>query len=165
MTTPEGSRALAEQLAALPEVEEVQGGTQWVDRLAEWRRLLMGIGLGVGALLGLAAILTVTVGTTLVLHARRQEIEVMRLVGAPESAVWLPLVLQGLMQGLVAALVAVGLLALGYRLMLPRLGPLFTVTLGLTEVQFFSWVQIVSLVGGGGLLGALGGLLARGSRA
>jgi cell division transport system permease protein len=162
LSTPEGSRALVGRLAALPEVEEVQGGAEWVDRLNEWRRLLIGIGLGVGTLLALAAILTVTVATTLVLHARRQEILVMRLVGAPESAIWMPLGLQGLLQGLIGAGAAIALLGLGYRLLLPRLGQLFTVTLGIPTVAFFSWGEVLLLVGGGGLLGALGGLLARG---
>ena len=48
----------------------------------------------------LAAILTVTTATTLVLHARRGEMEIMRLVGAPEHVVRMPLLLQGMMQGL-----------------------------------------------------------------
>ena len=162
MTTPEGNRALVEKLAALPEVEEVQGSTEWVDRLAQLRRLLMGIGFGVGALLALAAILTVTVSTILVIHSRRQEVEIMRLVGAPESAVWAPLLLQGLLQGLVGALAAVSLLAIGYRLLSPRLIPFFTETLGFPQVSFFSWLELLVLIGSGALLGALGGFLARG---
>lgn len=125
----------------------------------------MGIGVGVGTLLALAAILTVTVATTLVLHTRRQEIEVMRLVGAPESAIWMPLGLQGLLQGLIGAGAAIALLSLGYRLLLPRLGQLFAVTLGIPTVAFFSWREITFLVGGGAVLGALGGLLARGRQA
>jgi cell division protein FtsX len=36
MATPEGTRALRARLAALPEVEEVQGGSQWVDGLAQF---------------------------------------------------------------------------------------------------------------------------------
>jgi cell division transport system permease protein len=162
MTTPEGNRVLVEKLAALPEVEEVQGSSEWVDRLAQFRRLLMGIGFGVGTLLVLAATLTVTVSTILVIHSRRQELEIMRLVGAPESAVWAPLVLQGLLQGLVGAFSAVALLAIGYRLLSPRLIPFFTETLGFPQVSFFSWLELLVLIGSGGLLGAVGGFLARG---
>jgi cell division protein FtsX len=53
MATPEGTRALVSRLAALPEVEEVQGGSQWVDGLAQFRRLFQGVGLAVGAVLAL----------------------------------------------------------------------------------------------------------------
>jgi len=37
--TPEGTRALVQRLSALPEVEEVQGGAEWVESLAQWQRL------------------------------------------------------------------------------------------------------------------------------
>ena len=58
-----------QRLSALPEVEEVQGGAEWVESLAQWQRLFQLAGLGVGAVLALAAILTVTTATTLVLHS------------------------------------------------------------------------------------------------
>src|SRR5437667_6815643 len=71
--TPEGTRAMIARLAALPEVEEVAGGVEWVERLAHWQRLLSMIGLGVGSLLAVAAIMTVTTATTRGLYARRRE--------------------------------------------------------------------------------------------
>jgi cell division transport system permease protein len=160
--TPEGARALIQRLSAFPEVEEVQGGTEWVERLAQWGRLLGGVGLGVGAVLALAAILAVTTATTLALHARREEMEIMRLVGATERVIRLPLLLQGLAQGVLGAAVALGGLYAAYRLMLPQAEPLVALTLGLPRLAFFSWPEAALLLGGGGLLGALGGLLAKG---
>ena len=119
--TPAGARALVTRLSALPEVDEVAGGVDWVERLSQWQRLLATIGLGVGAVLALAAILTVTTATTLVLHARRQETEIMRLVGAPELTIRLPLLLQGMMQGLVGAVLALAALTATHSLVAPRL--------------------------------------------
>jgi len=58
--TPEGARELVARLAALPEADEVAGSVDWVEQLSHWQRLLATIGLGVGAVLGVAAILTVT---------------------------------------------------------------------------------------------------------
>lgn len=164
-STPGGTRALIARLAALPEVEEVQGGTEWVERLAQWQRLLQGIGLVVGAVLALAAILTVTTATTLALHVRREELEIMRLVGASEMVIRLPLFLQGLLQGLIGAGVAVGGLALAWALARPVLEPLLSGTLGLPRAHFFSPGEVGLLVSGGGFLGAFGGLMARGGRA
>jgi len=163
-STPEGTRELIQRLSALAEVEEVQGGTEWVEWLAQLQGLLQVIGLAVGAVLALAAILTVTTATTLVLHARREEMEIMRLVGASEMVIRLPLFLQGLAQGLVGAAVAVGGLFLAYRFALPTLEPLLAVTLGLPRAAFFSPTEIVLLLSGGALLGALGGLMAKGGR-
>jgi cell division transport system permease protein len=162
MATPEGTRALVSRLAALPEVEEVQGGSQWVDGLAQFRRLFQGVGLAVGAVLALAAILTVTTATTLVLHLRRDEMEIMRLGGATENVIRWPRLLQGMAQGLVASIVALATLELAYAVAVPRLEPLLPVTIGLERVAFLSPWQALALIGAGTMLGAMGGLLARG---
>ena len=160
--TPEGTRALVQRLVALPEVEEVQGGAEWVESLAQWRRLFQLTGLGVGAVLALAAILTVTTATTLVLHVRRDEMEIMRLVGATERVIRLPLLLQGMAQGLMGAVIALGGLEAAYALLAPRLEPLLTLTLGLSRAVFLSAPEMLALLGGGAVLGALGGVLAKG---
>jgi cell division transport system permease protein len=161
-TTPEATRALAGRLAGFAEAEEVQGGAEWVEGLARWQRLFQVVGLAVGAVLALAAILTVTTATTLVLHARRAETEIMRLVGASEAAIRLPQLLQGMVQGLLGAVVALALLETVFAVGAPRLEPLLHLTLGLARAVFLSMTQIVFLIAGGAFLGALGGLLARG---
>ena len=160
--TPEGTRALVQRLSALPEVEEVQGGAEWVESLAQWQRLFQLTGLVVGAVLALAAILTVTTATTLVLHVRRDEMEIMRLVGATEMVIRLPLLLQGMAQGMLGAVVALGALEVAYVLLAPRLEPLLNLTLGLGRAVFLSAPQVTLLLAGGAMLGALGGLLAKG---
>jgi cell division transport system permease protein len=162
--TPDGTRALIARLGALPEAEEVVGGVEWVDRLAHWQRLLQMIGLGIGALLGVAAILTVTTATTLVLHARRQETEIMRLVGAAEIVVRLPLLLQGMLQGLLGALLALVVLTVAYRLVVPYLDPIVDLTVGLPRLHFLPPSALALLVAAGTLLGGFGGYLARGPR-
>ena len=160
--TPDGTRALVQRLSALPEVEEVQGGAEWVESLAQWQRLFQLTGLGVGAVLALAAILTVTTATTLVLHVRRDEMEIMRLVGATETVIRLPLLLQGMAQGLLGAVAALAALEVAYVLLAPRMEPLLNLTLGLGRAVFLSAPQVALLLAGGAMLGALGGLLAKG---
>jgi cell division transport system permease protein len=162
--TPEGARVLLGRLATLPEAEEVGGGLDWIERLAQGQRLLTLFGLGIGAVLAVAAILTVTTATTLVLHARREEMEIMRLVGAPEHVVRMPLLLQGMIQGLLGAMVAIWLLIACYALVGPRLEPLVHATLGLPRLSFLRPVNVIVLMLAGTLLGGFGGLLARGRR-
>jgi cell division transport system permease protein len=162
--TPDGARGLVQRLAALPEAEEVAGSVEWVERLSHWTTLLTTIGLAVGATLALAAILTVTTSTTLVLHARRHETEIMRLVGAPETAIRLPLLLQGLIQGLLGAGLALAALALGHHLAAPRLEPLMSLTIGLPRLTFLTPPGMLTLLLAGASLGAVGGWLARGGR-
>jgi cell division transport system permease protein len=160
VATPEGTRDLAARLAEVPEIEDVQGGAQWVDGLAKFQRLFQLVGLGVGAVLALAAILTVTTATTLVLHLRRDEMEIMRLVGATELTIRLPRLLQGLAQGLLAGTIAAAGLEAVYAVTAPRLEPLLPMTLGLERSVFLSLPEIAILIGGGAALGAIGGLLA-----
>ena len=162
--TPNAAHQLVERLEALSEVEEVAGGVDWVERLSQWQRLLTTIGLGVGAVLALAAILTVTTATTLVVHARRRETEIMRLVGAPELTIRLPLLLQGMLQGLAGAVLALAALSAMYSVVAPRIEPLVSLTLGLPRLAFLTPLNLLALTLAGALLGALGGWLARGGR-
>jgi len=100
-----------------------------------------------------------------VLHARRDETEIMRLVGAPEAAIRLPLLLQGLIQGLLGATFALlGLVAL-YRVAAPKLEPLMSLTVGLPSLEFLPASAILRLLAAGAALGAFGGWLARGRSA
>jgi cell division transport system permease protein len=160
--TVEGSRALVKRLAALPEAEEVGGGLGWMERFARGQRLLWLFGLGVGAVLAGAAILTVATATALVLHVRRDEMEIMRLVGAPEHVVRLPLLRQGMMQGLIGAVLAVWALVGCYALLGPRAEPLVTETLGIPHLTFLRPAGVVGLMVAGTVLGGLGGWFARG---
>ena len=160
--TPEGTRAMISRLATLPDTDEVSGGVEWVERLAVWQRLLSMIGLGVGLLLGIAAIMTVTTATTLVLYARRHETEIMRLVGAAEIVVRLPLLLQGMLQGLIGGVLALLALQVAHHLTAPYLDPVLNVTIGLPALTFLSPMNLAVLVAAGASLGAFGGWLAKG---
>ncbi|MBI2162108.1 MAG: ABC transporter permease [Candidatus Rokubacteria bacterium] len=162
--TPEGARVLVERLASLPEAEEVAGSADWVERLSQWQRLLTTIGLGIGAVLAIAAFLTVATATTLILHARRRETEIMRLVGATEMTIRLPLLLQGMLQGLLGAVLALTALVATHGLVAPRLAPLVSLTLGLPEIAFLPPLNLAVLLLAGTLLGGLGGCLARAGR-
>ena len=162
--TPEGAGALLERLSTLPEADEFAGSGDWVERLSQWQRLLTTIGLGIGVVLAAAAFLTVTTATTLILHARRAETEIMRLVGATETTIWLPLLLQGTMQGLIGAALALAALVATHSVVAPRLEPLVNITLGLPDLAFLPPVNVLALVLTGALLGGMGGWLVRPGR-
>ena len=61
----------------------------------------------------MAAALTVATVVRLALHARRDEIEIMQLVGAPQAYIRGPFVMEGILQGGIGATVALVLLAVG----------------------------------------------------
>ena len=88
----------------------------------------------------------------------------MRLVGAPEYVLRLPLLLQGMLQGLAGALLAVWALVVCYAVVGSRLEPLAGEALGLARLSFLEPMSVAALMLTGTLLGGCGGWLARGRR-
>lgn len=105
--------ALRNQLAELPKVEQAQLDMVWVERLTAILRLGDRFVFGLSLLL-IAALLLV-IGNTIRLHIenRRNEIEVIKLVGGTDSYVRRPFLYMGALYGAGAGLLAWGLLAYG----------------------------------------------------
>jgi cell division transport system permease protein len=110
--------------------------------------------------LTVAAALTVANVVRLALYARRDEIDIMQLVGAPQIYVRGPFVVEGILQGGLGALVALLVLGIGFLVLRARyLAPL-AATVNLASVRFLPVELCVLLVVGGMLVGCVGGLVA-----
>jgi cell division transport system permease protein len=156
---------LASRLREIPGVVDVRYDRQWLDRLLAAVAVLQGIGLGLGAFLTAAAALTVANVVRLALYARRDEIEIMRLVGAPPAYVHGPFVMEGVLQGGIGAIAALAALALVFltvraRYLLPLAG-----AVNLSSVRFLPLGLCLLLLLGGTLVGCFGGLVASSGRA
>jgi cell division transport system permease protein len=153
-------RPFLANLAASPAVEEVQFDVDWVRRLRGVVRLVGTSGAAAGVLLALGAAFTIAnvVRLTILLH--RDEIEVLRLVGAPELLIRGPFLLGGVLQGLAGGLLALGLLGLAYRGLLFVVATTENVLLGVFVVRFLSPATCGLLVLGGAAAGLLGGTIA-----
>ncbi|MDZ8030328.1 ABC transporter permease [Nostoc sp. DedSLP04] len=97
---------LATQLAKLRGVETVQYVDEAVKRIAQLHRGLNWITLTITMILTLTAIAVTTTTIRLIVTARRQEIEIMQLVGATSVWIYLPFILQGIAFGLVGGAIA-----------------------------------------------------------
>lgn len=100
---------VSELAAAYPFVESVEYGREWVERLFSLRRIA---GVAAGAMgAAFAAVAALIIGTALriAIFARREEIYVMRLVGAKDGFIRRPFVLEGAMAGALGAVIAVAL--------------------------------------------------------
>jgi cell division transport system permease protein len=153
-------RPFLANLATSPAVEEVQFDVDWVRRLRGVVRLLAASGSAAGLLLALGAAFTIAnvVRLTILLH--RDEIEILRLVGAPEILIRGPFLLGGVLQGLLGGLVALGLLAAAFRALLFFVASTENVLLGVFVVRFLSPATCGLLLLGGVLAGLLGGTVA-----
>jgi cell division transport system permease protein len=155
-----GVEALGARLRGTPGVADVRYDRQWLSRLMSAIAVIRGVGLVMGAVLTIAAALTVASVVRLALHARRDEIEIMQLVGAPSAYVRGPFVMEGVIQGGVGALAAV--LALGatfLALRSPYLVPLAS-AVNISSIRFLPVELAVLLVVGGMAVGCIGGLVA-----
>ncbi len=152
--------ALAAEVRRMPGVADLRYDRRWLDRLLAAVTIIRGIGLILGAVLTIAAALTVANVVRLALYARRDEIDIMQLVGAPSSYVRGPFVMEGVLQGGVGALVALAALGAGFAVLRARyLVPLASMV-NLTSVRFLPVEVCVLLVLGGMLVGCVGGLVA-----
>jgi cell division transport system permease protein len=150
---------LAATLKSAPGVADVQYDRRWLARLNSVIRFAGGIGILVIAMLAVAAALTVANVVRLAAHARREEIEIMQLVGAPLGYIRGPFIAEGVLQGGVGALAAIVLLWVVFTIGRARFGQLAADALGLATLSFLPLGTVFLLLTGGMLLGCIGGLI------
>ena len=151
---------LAGQLRQQAGVSDVRYDRRWIERLLGFVAAARAAGLGLAAVLTLAACLTITGVVRLALHARRAEIEIMQLVGAPLAYIRGPFVLEGTLLGLMGAVVALSVLVGAYLIGRDSLvsGAAGLVAVG--DVRFLPGSVALGLLAGGAVIGCMGGLLA-----
>ncbi len=156
---PAGVRILAAQLGMLPGVAEVDYGREWLDKLEALARGLRVF--GAGALLTVlgAALLVVANTIRLAVYARRDEIEIMKLVGATDGYVRAPFLLEGVLQGVLGAALALGAVLAMQHWLLPRASQAFAFAAGV-RAPGLSPVELAALLGIGAVVGLFGSWLA-----
>jgi len=105
---------IKEQLLALDGVEDVQHSRQWLKRLEGFLQVVRLMGYIIGGLLCLCVVFIVTNTIKLTIYSRRDEIEILKLVGATDWFVKLPFLLEGMIQGILGGGVAIVSLFLIY---------------------------------------------------
>ncbi|MBP1635577.1 MAG: putative Cell division protein FtsX [Acidobacteria bacterium] len=156
----DGLEALAGRLRKMRGVTDVRYDRLWLQRLQAIASLVGWAVALLGAVLALAAALTVSNVVRLALFVRRDEVEIMELVGAPLSFIKGPFVVEGILQGALGSVIA--LLALFIATAAVR-GRLASAAPGLIDAGSISGLpagMAVLVVAGGMAVGCLGALLA-----
>jgi cell division transport system permease protein len=118
---PDEVPAVAASVRRLTGVDNVVYGQKIVQRLLQLGVVLRRIGIGVIAVFFLVAGIIISNTIRLTVFARRREIAIMQLVGATNTYIRLPFICEGLLDGLIGALVAVALLSIARAALWPRL--------------------------------------------
>lgn len=146
-------------LSGMTGVADVRYDRTWIARLNAAIRVIRGVGLMIVLLMAVASALTVANVVRLTALARRHEIEIMQLVGAPFAYIRGPFIAEGMIQGGMGAVVAVGLLLATFAGIRARYGAVMADAVGLTGVAFVPTQVLLLLVVGGMALGCLGGFV------
>lgn len=101
---------LVAQYEVQPGVIRVARSTEAIAAIQALSNFLTVWGLAVAVVLLVVAVLIILTTIQLAIFTRRREIEVMRLVGASKTFIRIPFMAEGLVQGLVGALLAIGVL-------------------------------------------------------
>ncbi len=140
-------------------VLRVQTAAEEIEQLQNLSKVLNVFGLGMAIVLGASAVVLIANTIRLAIYARRDEVEIMKLVGASNWYIRIPFLLEGLIEGLAGAATAVFMVWLGAS-QLARAGQGFALfRLDVGTQFFFRWGLIFLLFGAGaGVVGSLLGL-------
>src|SRR5438105_2058167 len=156
------SRAFArevKELHTIAGVDDVQFDWEWVRRLKHVVNIVNLVGLVAGGILALAAAFTIANVIRLTMMLYREEIEIMRLVGATERIIRGPFLIEGLLQGILGALAAVLILFATFMISRRILPPANSLIWSFLLSGFLPWQKIAALVGGGMIAGWFGSWL------
>ncbi len=151
----EGMEAVANVIAGLAGVESLSSGRDWVEGYLRAVALVRAVGLGLGIILALATLLIVANTIRLGIFARRDELEILSLVGASRPFVLTPFLIEGVVQGAAGGAIALALLYALFRLALPGFEFGLELLVG-TAPRFLSSGEALILVAGGAGLGLFG---------
>jgi len=155
--TPDRVEQLAVRIESLPVVDDVEYGQQWVGRLTAVLDLFRFAGLGLGGLFCIATVFIAGNTIRLMLYNRKDEIEIMRLVGASDTFIKAPFYIQGLIQGLLGGVVGITVLYVIFKIISTNMANGFAA--GFLSLRFFSPATLLGILICSMFVGWLGGFL------
>ncbi len=126
-----------EQFKSIVQKISYQDNSQIVDRLVGITSFTREFGWLVCLVFIFISILVVINTIRLTMFTRRDEIEIMRLVGANDAFIKIPFLIEGLIYGILATILAVGLVWAGVALILPRVSHYLGATSSIALMTFF----------------------------
>jgi cell division transport system permease protein len=147
---PDAVMSVAQRLSQFPFVEDVQYGREWLDKVYLLRRVAGAASFTLGTAFAVVAALIIGAAIRIAVFARRDEISIMRLVGATDGFIRRPFIVEGLMAGVAGAILAL-VLTFATQAVLSR---------SLFPLEWLPDLWILGIFALGGLLGGLSSAIA-----
>ena len=152
-------RDFSEKIKSYKGVESIEYGEKWISRFEQFMIFLRGFIIAFGIVLFSGMILIISNTIKLSIYARKDEIDLMSLLGATHRFIKAPLLLEGVLQGVAGALLSlIGIKLIHLYMVFRFQGSLESVFRGI-DFQFLTNPIIYSIVGTGSIIGILGSLL------
>lgn len=140
-------------------IMKISSAAQEIEQISAVSGVLNFLGIGLSIVLGASAVILIANTIRLAIYARRDEVSIMKLVGASNWFIRVPFLLEGLIEGLVGAGLAVFAVWVAARNLAGAAAGIQLINLQLPNAFFLRWGVVFLLFGAAaGVLGSLLGL-------
>jgi len=159
---PQTIKNFAVKVEKIPAIDEIEYGRIWIKGYAAFFNFVKSAIVAVGAVILLATVFIISNTIKLTVYARKEEIEIMKLVGASNFFIRTPFFIEGIFQGLLGAFVALLALYAGYHVFTNWMAHSSFLPLQFMQISFLP-LKYVILIGVGGMVtGFLGSFFSLG---
>lgn len=152
--------ALVKQIKQLPDVQDVFGNKDTMENILKTTDIIRNVSLWLMLILAVISILIISNAIKMTVFARRRDINIMKFVGATDGFIRTPFMIEGILIGLVGAIVAIFVILPAYGYFMSFISSMLKGMIALKTVNDMMEVIIYSFIGIGALLGAIGSIIA-----
>lgn len=150
-----------EKISVIEGVESVSSRSEVADKLTRLDTLISTLGVGIVVALGLISLFIISNTIRMSMYSRRFEISIMKSVGATNTFVRVPFIIEGMLLGLISSLLSIGLLYLIYDLIMQSITHIIASVIPIPFMTVF-WPITGIFVAAGLIIGAASGFISIG---
>ncbi|MBK9293456.1 MAG: ABC transporter permease [Oligoflexia bacterium] len=154
--SPEKVSKIADEFSAMGGIEDVSYGQEWVGNYTNLMRIARVLGILFGIAIFVGCLFTVSNSIRASLASRREEVEILELIGATNNEIRAPFLIEGAFQGIISSVFAILILGGIYSYSFQFIDGVLGAQSADKVLTFFSPLVIFLMVLFGGIIGAAG---------
>lgn len=135
---------LAAHIESVNDIDDVEYGQAWLGRFTNIFNLFQFIGVTMGALFFMVTVFIISNTIRLALYSRREEIEIMRLVGATDAFIKIPSYFAGIIQGAVGGVAGLIILYISFLIISSNIEQNFSSYV--VNIRFLSFDVVLGII-------------------